>query len=114
MSSSDGGSRPTSAGLSESTIGALRHAIQIYVDQDSPDGAFRTAVRMMCEDVHRESLPAEQLIIAFKGVWQALPEVQRIPRGGEREHLLERIVTMCVEEYYSSAARDHAPGSPPP
>jgi hypothetical protein len=102
MPSSDSGPGPAHAGLSAEAFGALRHAIQTYVDQGSGDGEILHAVRMMCVDVHRDNLHAEQLIIAFKEAWRTLPEVQRIPRGGERERLLERIVTLCVEEYYSS------------
>jgi hypothetical protein len=104
MTTPDPGPRPAHAGLSAEAVAALRRAVQLYVDQGSMDGEIRHAVRTMCADVHRDNLRAEQLIIAFKEAWHALPEVHRIPRGGERERLVERVVTMCVEEYYSSKA----------
>ena len=102
MTSSDSGSRSAHAELSAQTVNSLRRAVQAYLDNRSFDGEILRAVRMMCEEVHRENLHAEQLIIAFKEAWHSLPEVQRIPRGGERERLLEQIVTLCVEEYYST------------
>jgi hypothetical protein len=101
MTNSDSGSVPAHAGLSAEAVGALRRAVQVYLDRGASDGDILHAVRLMCLDVHRDNLRAEQLIIAFKEAWHALPEVQRIPRGGERERLLERIVTLCVQEYYS-------------
>jgi len=86
--------------LSGAGVVALRSALQAQLRGEWPDGALRRAIRAMCDEAHRNGLRAEQLLVILKDAWSSLPEVARLSPGGTRERLLDRIVTMCVEEFY--------------
>jgi hypothetical protein len=38
----------------------------------------------------------------LKDVWGTLPEVRAMTDTGAQVRLLQRVVTMCIKEYYSS------------
>jgi hypothetical protein len=37
----------------------------------------------------------------LKEAWSSLPEVRAMNDSGEQVRLLQRVVTMCIKEYYS-------------
>lgn len=60
---------------------------------------LETVMRELCAAARRDGTRAEELIILFKKVWSDRPEV----RGRTREEtvrLFDRVVTMCIKEYY--------------
>jgi hypothetical protein len=42
------------------------------------------------------------VLIALKHIWISLPEVRVMADTGNQMLLLERVVTMCIKEYYSA------------
>ena len=54
----------------------------------------------MCSEAHASGLRAEELLVRLKQVFHQLPEVQELPHGGDRSDLLNRVVSLCIEEYY--------------
>ena len=75
----------------------LRTALQ----ERSPGWDLRRALRAMCDVAHREDLRVEQLLITLKQVWHTLPEARELPSGRERNEILARIISTCIEEYYA-------------
>jgi hypothetical protein len=61
----------------------------------------RQAVRELCEDAHRRHLQAEQLLIAIKDAWRAMPEARANARLGVPHDSLDRFISLCIEEYYA-------------
>ena len=45
-------------------------------------------------------LHAEQVVILVKEVWSEVPEASSAPATDEQRQMLERLVTLCIEEYY--------------
>jgi dihydrodipicolinate synthase/N-acetylneuraminate lyase len=45
-------------------------------------------------------LHAEHMLIAFKDVWNDMPEVQAIRNVEERKRLLDHLVKLCIDAYY--------------
>lgn len=89
--------------FSERAGTALRAALQGHLRQPVPDDTLRRALNALCTDARARNLRPEQLILIFKQVWSSLPEIQnRI--GNRRQELLDRIVTICIEEYYATRA----------
>ena len=39
-------------------------------------------------------------VIALKDVWYGLPSVRAMQQTDEQVRLLQRVVTMCIKEYY--------------
>ncbi len=101
MMASDSSHTPPSR-LDDATLDALRAALRQYLVDDSGSHSLRDALtRMALEARDKEMLP-EHLLIALKDTWAALPEVRAVPETTQQVRLLQRVVTMCIKEYYSS------------
>lgn len=87
--------------LSAAALGALRCGLQAHLRRQRSEPDLRRALRTVCAEAHRRHLRAEQLLILFKQAWSSLPEVEQLPRGIERDELLGRIITVCIEEFYA-------------
>ena len=79
---------------------ALRGALLNVVDGKSRLTDLRDPVRQLCTFAHRENVSAEQILIQFKEIWASLPPLAGLPRGRQRNDLMARVATMCIEEFY--------------
>ena len=87
--------------LEEATIDAVRAALREYLASGSTTALRASLVRMAGEAREKSILP-EHILIALKDVWNALPEVRDMSDAGEQIRLQQRVVTMCITEYYSA------------
>jgi hypothetical protein len=88
--------------LDADTVDAVRIALRAYLSNSSePAALHRALLRMSREARQREILP-EQLLVVLKDVWASLPEVHALTDVGAQTLLLQRVVTMCIKEYYST------------
>lgn len=87
--------------LSDRAVTALRTALQGQLRQPVQEASLRRALRAVCFEARMKQMRAEQLILVFKRVWYSLPEVQG-RENSQRQELLDRIVTVCVEEFYAA------------
>ncbi len=95
-------SHPPPSRLDDDTVAAVRGALRAYLSPSADTAALQGAlVRMSVEARERAILP-EQLLVVLKDVWGALPEVRAMTDAGEQVRLLQRVVTMCIKEYYSA------------
>jgi hypothetical protein len=92
---------PGPAALDAETIKAARDALVHYVDVPSTPAALRDALHRMAAEAHEKSMLPEQLLVVLKDIWYSLPRVQAITDVTEQVHLLQRVVTMCIKEYYA-------------
>jgi len=67
------------------------------------DRALRHTIRELCAEAQRAGLRPEELIVLFKATWRSRPELGTVSRG-ELTPALDRVITMCIEEYYRTAA----------
>lgn len=81
---------------------ALRTAMQASLQGESPGWDLRRALRTLCDVAHRENLQVEQLLTVLRHAWRSLPEVRELPGGRERDSLLARVVSTCIEEFYAA------------
>jgi hypothetical protein len=63
---------------------------------------WRTALREMSEEAHAAGVPVEQLLIEVKQALGILCDTCAVPYGPARTDFTNRIVTLCIEEYYSA------------
>jgi hypothetical protein len=54
----------------------------------------------MAGEARSKSMLPEQLLVVLKDIWYALPAVRAIDDAGAQIRLLQRVVTMCIKEYY--------------
>ena len=94
-------SSPGPANLAAETIEAVRVSLVQYVDAPLHTNAVRTALRSMAAEAHTRSLLPEQLLVILKDIWYGLPNVRNIDEPSDQVRLLQRVVTMCIKEYYA-------------
>jgi hypothetical protein len=94
-------SQPPSSRLGDEVLNALRLAMRGYLkDAEDPSTLQKSLVLVASTARARDILP-EQLLVTLKEAWSSLPEVRAMHDSGEQVRLLQRVVTMCIKEYYS-------------
>ena len=94
-------SSPGRGSLSSDTIEIVRAEILRYVDVPENGDALGRALRVMAAEARERAILPEQLLIILKDVWYSLPVVRAIREPSDQVRLLQRVVTMCIREYYS-------------
>ncbi|HET9424197.1 MAG TPA: hypothetical protein VFO55_02410 [Gemmatimonadaceae bacterium] len=94
-------SPPPAAGLAEETVARARVSLTRYLDDPETGGAqLRESLDAMAAEARAKSMLPEQLLVVLKDVWYALPAVRSLDDSGAQIRLLQRVVTMCIKEYY--------------
>ena len=95
--------RDVAAVLSPESTEALRDAFRLHLTQPSAPANERIseALAQVCAEARREQIPAERLLVAFKSVWNSLPEVRKLPGHRATEEVRD-LVTLCIERYYAA------------
>jgi hypothetical protein len=86
--------------LNPESVAALETALRDFIADDTAAAPLEAALRRIASEARERKMPAEQLLIALKDLWYALPIVERA-RTDEQQQLLQRIVTMCIRAYYA-------------
>ena len=89
-----------SPALSAETMQVLRAAVAKHARGEARDDELRRALNLLAREAQARRLRAEELIIALKALWRALPEVQQAANRTEQNLLLGRLVSICIQEYY--------------
>jgi hypothetical protein len=98
----DMGPMPPNA-LAQETVDAVRRALQRYACSPAgePTPELGTALHALAREARLKQVPPEHLLVTLKGVWQGLPEVENARDHDEQTRLLQRIVTICIKEYFA-------------
>ena len=92
---SEGGQYP-----SRESLELLRATLSGYVATGA-EGPVCEALATLAREAQARKLYAERMLVAFKRVWNDLPEVKRIPNEKERKQMLDRLVKLCIDAYYA-------------
>jgi hypothetical protein len=93
-------STPGPGALATETIDVVRSALVQYVVRPSDGEPLRQALGDMAAEAHEKSILPEQLLVVLKDVWYDLPTVRAMRDQAEQTRLLQRVVTICIKEYY--------------
>ena len=88
--------------LDDATVAAVRDALRDYLASDADPAALREALRGMSAEARQKGVRAEQLLVLLKEAWNTIPEVRAMTDARAQSHQLQRVVTMCIKEYYGS------------
>ncbi len=94
-------SSPGPSGLTEETIDDVRDALVGYVQSPASGERLGFALRGMAAEARDRSMLPEQLLVVLKDIWYALPTVRGMKEPADQVRLLQRVVTMCIKEYYA-------------
>jgi hypothetical protein len=102
MMQHDMGPMPPNA-LAQETVDSVRGALLRYVQSPAsePGTELRTALHTLAREARSKAVAPEQLLIALKGIWQSLPDVQNARDHTEQMRVLQRVVTICIKEYFA-------------
>jgi seryl-tRNA(Sec) selenium transferase len=101
MMASDSSQTPPSR-LDPETLAGLRAALRAYLSKAADRTQLQAALIALAADARGKSMLPEQLLVVLKEVWNALPEVRAMTDASAQVSLLQRVVTMCIKEYYSA------------
>jgi predicted NACHT family NTPase len=101
MMAHDSSATPPSR-LDDDTVAAVRAALRAYLVHRTDSVALREALLRVSAEARQRAILPEQLLVVLKDVWSSLPEVRGMTDAGEQVRLLQRVVTMCIKEYYSA------------
>ena len=93
-------STPPRPELSASSIESLRAALRAYL-RDNDTARLQVSLGDVAHEAHARKMRAEQLLVQLKDIWFELPEIGGAPEGDDQNRLLQRVVTLCIREYYS-------------
>ena len=62
---------------------------------------LRIALHQLAREAKEKAVPPEQLLVALKVIWQSIPNVENAPDRTEQTRVLQRVVTICIKEYFS-------------
>lgn len=97
----DSGPMPPNA-IAERTVESVRTAIERYLREESEaTPALGSALHTLACEARDKSVPPEQLLIILKAIWYGLPEVQSLDAEAQQMRSLQRVVTMCIKEYFA-------------
>ena len=86
--------------LDAASVDMLGRALTSYVEDD--EGTDLLAVlRHVANEARSRHMHAEQLLVALKDVWYSLPVVRSSPEGEQQNRLLQRVITLCIRQYYA-------------
>lgn len=86
--------------LSDDSISTIRLALQQYAADPDQSKELRHALRLVSAEARQKAIFPEQLLTTLKDIWYELPNTRVVP-GSDHVRLLQRVVTICIKEYYS-------------
>jgi hypothetical protein len=101
MMAHDSSGTPSSR-LDDETVSAVRDALRGYLGNLDDPSALQASLLVMANEARARRILPEQLLIVLKDVWNTLPEVRSMKDTREQIGMLQRVVTMCIKEYYSA------------
>lgn len=101
MMANDSSHTPPSR-LDDTTLSAVTAALRGYLANGHDTAVLHDALSLLASEAQSKGILAEQLLVTLKDLWQRLPEVRTMADQMEQVRLLQRVVTMCIREYYRS------------
>jgi hypothetical protein len=88
--------------LDDETVAAVRASLREYLLNEANASPLQAALLRMAAEARDKSILPEQLLVVLKDIWSLLPEVRGMTDNSQKIRLLQRVVTMCIKEYYSA------------
>jgi len=95
-------SLPTSPEHTVNKLTELRQTIQAHLSGTVPEAAVHEPLREFAHEERRRGTRAEKVVIALKRSWESLHNDRQQLSREDQLHLLDRLVTRCIDEYYTA------------
>lgn len=87
--------------LAEETLAGVRDALGRSLDGGAGPDELRDALRALSREARERGMRAEQILVVLKELWTTVPQVRRTGGREQEGALLQRAVTLCINEYYA-------------
>ena len=94
--------QPPSSRLDDESLNAVRLALRAYLQDHEDPSSLQASLLLVATEARARNILPEQLLVTLKDVWSSLPEVRSMTDAREQVRLLQRVVTMCIKEYYNA------------
>jgi len=91
-----------SSRLDDESLSTVRLALRGYLQDSRDPSALQASLLLVATEARARDIRPEQLLVVLKETWASLPEVRAMNDAGEQVRLLQRVVTMCIKEYYNA------------
>jgi hypothetical protein len=91
-----------SSRLDDESLNSVRLALREYLRDSRDPSALQASLLLVATEARARSILPEHLLVTLKETWSSLPEVRAMTDTGEQVRLLQRVVTMCIREYYNA------------
>ena len=88
--------------LDDASVDAVRIALRAYLHDPEDAGALQASLLLVASEARARSILPEQLLVTLKEIWNSLPEVRAMTDASKQVRLLQRVVTLCIREYYNA------------
>ena len=95
-------SQPPSGRLDDASLDAVRLALRAYLCDPDDVSALQASLLLVSSEARARNIMPEQLLVMLKELWSTLPEVRAMTDTSQQVRLLQRVVTMCIREYYNT------------
>jgi hypothetical protein len=92
----------SSSRLDDESLNSVRLALRGYLKDSRDPSALQASLLLVATESRARNILPEQLLVILKETWSSLPEVRAMSDAGEQVRLLQRVVTMCIREYYNA------------
>jgi len=91
--------------LSAEAIALLHTALEREVGArgTKSSGAVKEALRCIAVEAKQDNRQPEWLLVALKAAAHSVPALQRVPRGPDRDAVVARLVSLCIDEYFGGS-----------
>lgn len=93
-------SSPGHGTLSDDGLARVRLALQSYATNPGNTDDLRSALRRLSAEAREKAILPEQLLTTLKDLWSGMSKERGVPVS-DHALLLQRVVTICIKEYYS-------------
>jgi uncharacterized protein (DUF2267 family) len=89
--------------LAQETVDSVRRALERHVRSPDPDPTteLRNALHDLAREARQKAVSPEQLLVTLKNIWRSLPEMESARDHTEQTRVLQRVVSMCIKEYFA-------------
>jgi hypothetical protein len=102
MMANESRDRPPHRPLPEETLAALRASVLRHWNNPADgDADLREALNRVAAEAHERGMRAEELIVAFKQLWEDMPELHGHGSRADEVRFRERLITMSIKAYYN-------------
>jgi hypothetical protein len=88
--------------LSPDAIARLEAALGKYLQSGTEAADLQAAIRAVSAEARQHGIHAEQVLVVLKDLWFGLPQIRSASPGDQQPEMLQRVVTLCIREYYSA------------